>query len=277
MNCDKVRQHWELYYDSEGDAELYLQINEHLADCQACAKWFFQQAQFEDAVTAKLAAAPPSSEMWARILSDTGVVRRADARVWSFFGPFFALAASVVLALGIWQFHASTQPEHLSALAAAVHEQLANGTERIEFASVSDEAVEDYLKGRVAFPVRCPPRKDAGFEVRGGGVCSIAGDNAAYVVGQVEDRDVSIFILPEERLAQFVHERDALVKEMVHHCREGEYDMVVAKIDRNVVVVIGHGNPEQLEKVVRAYGTYPEGPAVNGARITVEPRKPLAA
>jgi len=261
MNCADVRQHWELYYDSEGDSELYLQINEHLAACQGCAKWFFQQAQFEDAVTAKLAAAEPTAELWQRVLYETGVARPASARGWAFFSPFLALAASLLLVVGVWQFAPQRPPEHLSELTAVVHQQLTDESEQIEFSSLSDVEVEEYLKDRVSFPVRCPPRKDAGFEVRGGGVCTIAGDPAAYVVGRVENKDVSIFILPAERLAQFVHERDVLSREAVHHCHEGEYDMVLAKVDRNIVVVIGRGSPDKLERVVRAYGTYPHDPA----------------
>ncbi|MEX2316353.1 MAG: hypothetical protein WD669_04315 [Pirellulales bacterium] len=261
MNCEEVRQHWELYYDSEGDSELYLQINEHLSACQGCAKWFFQQAQFEDAVTAKLAAAQPTAELWQRVMSETGVARPAAARGWSFFSPFLALAASLLVIVGIWQSVPQRPAEHLSALTAVVHEKLTDEKGPIEFKSLSDVAVEEYLKTRVSFPVRCPPRKDAGFEVSGGGVCMIAGDQAAYVVGHVENKDVSIFILPAERLAQFVHERDVLSREAVHHCREGEYDMVLAKVDRNIVVVIGRGSPDKLEQVVRAYGTYPHDPA----------------
>ena len=130
---------------------------------------------------------------------------------------------------------------------------------------MSDREVEQYLKQRVSFPVRCPPREDAGFAVSGGGVCTIAGNSAAYVVGQVESQDVSIFILPAERLAQFVLERDALSQEVIYHCREGNYDMVLASIDRNVVVVVGTGTRDQLERVVRAYGTYPEAPGVDDA------------
>jgi hypothetical protein len=78
-------------------------------------------------------------------------------------------------------------------------------------------------------------------------------------------------------LAQFVHEREVLAKEDVHHCREGGYDMVLAKIDRNIVVVIGHGGPEQLENVVKAYGTYPEAPSDNETRSTTTLLKPLSA
>jgi hypothetical protein len=267
MNCHDARRHWELYYDSEGDTELYLQINEHLAECASCSKWFFQQARFEQALAGKLAAPSATPELWQRVLSEAGVVRPVAARSWtSYFSPFLALAASIIAAVGIWWFSAARSVEHLSTLAAAVHEQFANGAEQIEFVNASDEAVEEYLKSRVTFPVRCPPRKDAGFVVQGGGVCRIAGDDTAYVFGRVDDEDVSIFILPEERLASFSHEREVLSREAVHHCREGAYDMVVAKIDRNVVVVIGHGRPEQLENVVRAYGTYPDRPAPANSR-----------
>jgi hypothetical protein len=265
MNCNESRRHWELYFDSEGDSELYLQINEHLAECPICAKWFFQQGQFEDLITGKLSAGEATAHLWDRVLSETGLVRPVAARGWMFFSPFVALAASLLIVLGAWWMPAAPEPEHLAALTAAVHRGFAEQHTRIDFSSPSDQEVEQYLKTRVSFPVRCPPRQDAGFAVRGGGVCTIAGDSAAYVIGEVENQNVSIFVLPVERLAQFAHERDVLSREAVHHCQEGGYDMVLAKIDRNIVVVIGKGSPEQLERVVRAYGTYPETPPPNAA------------
>ena len=265
MNCNQVRQHWELYHDSEGDSELYLQINEHLADCPTCAKWFFQQAHLEELLTAKLAAGSPSAELWQRVLGGAGVVAPVAARGWTLFSPFMAIAASLLAVVGIWYFASPSETPQLSALTAVVHQQFVKQHKPVEFTSASDEEVEGYLKTRVPFPVRCPPREDAGFEVRGGGICTIAGDPAAYVVGRVENQEVSIFILPESRLAAFAHERDALRREVIHHCREGEYEMVLAKVNRNVVVVIGKGTPQQLERVVRAYGTYPETPSADAA------------
>lgn len=269
MNCDAVRRHWELFYDSEGDSELYLQINEHLAECPDCAKWFFQQGQVEALVTAKLAAATATPETWRRVLSGVGIAQPAPARSWMIFSSCLAVAASLLLAVTLWHFSRGADAGHLSALTAAAHQTLADGARRIEFVSRSDLAVERYLKERVPFAVRCPPREDAGFEVRGGGICSIAGDPAAYVVGRVEGKEVSVFILPEERLAEFAHERAVIDREEIHHCREGQLDMVLAKIDRNVVVVIGSASPQRLERVVRAYGTYPE-PA-GAARSPVKP------
>jgi anti-sigma factor RsiW len=265
MNCNECRRHWELYYDSEGDSELYLEINEHLAECQSCAKWFFQQQQFEVLVTTRLSASEPTAGLWERVLSETGIVRPAAARSWTFFGSCIALAASLLLALTFWQMSPGESSVHLTALTAVVHRDFVEENKDVEFISVSDQEVEQYLKHRVPFSVRCPPREDAGFEVRGGGICAIAGDPTAYVVGRVEGQEVSIFILPEERLDRFAHERDTLDREKIHHCREGELEMVLAKIDRNVVVVIGKAAPQQLEQVVRAYGTYPETQTDNAA------------
>lgn len=266
MNCKECRRHWELYLDSEGDSELYLDVNDHLATCSDCAKWFFQQQQFETLLTEKLSAAEPSGELWDRVLTEAGVVRPAAARHWVFFSSCLAVAATLLVAVACWQAVVpDDHPRHLSALAAEVHQTFAGEQQRIEFTSASDREVEHYLKQRVPFAVRCPPREDAGFQVRGGGTCALAGDPAAYVVGTVEGQDVSIFILPEERLAQFAHEREVLRRERIHHCREGAYDMVLARIDRNVVLVVGQGSPAQLERVVRAYGTYPEEPGGGAA------------
>jgi anti-sigma factor RsiW len=265
MNCDESRRHWELYYDSEGDSELYLKINEHLAECPSCAKWFFQQGQVEELITSKLTAGEPTADLWHRVLSETGLARPVTARGWMFFSPLMAIAASLLLVVGGWWVTSDREPEHLAALTAVVHRGFAEQNKPIDFNSPSDQEVEQYLKTRVSFPVRCPPRKDAGFAVRGGGVCTLGGDLAAYVVGIVDGREVSIFILPEERLAHFGHERNVLGREAVHHCREGAYEMVMAKIDRNIVVVIGEGSPEQLERVVQAYGTYPETPTADAA------------
>lgn len=36
--------------------------------------------------------------------------------------------------------------------------------------------------------------------------------------------------------------------------------MVLGVIDQNAVLVIGRTTPERLEKVLKAYGTYPEHP-----------------
>src|SRR5262249_2484207 len=132
------------------------------------------------------------------------------------------------------------------------------GEEKPQFESRSDLEVEDYLRKRVSFSVRCPPRKDAGFAVEGAGVCKLGEQPAAYLSGHVDEAPVSIFVLDRDSLAAFPHEQGALLKEKTHRCQEGQFAMVLGVIDKNAVLVIGKTEPARLEKVLSAYGTYPD-------------------
>ena len=132
----------------------------------------------------------------------------------------------------------------------------------MEFASRSDLDVEAYLRRRVSFSVRCPPRHDTGFLVRGAGVCQLDRSEAAYLAGEVDGNAVSIFILPSQSLTHFPHQQQALQREATHRCREGKYEMVMAEIDRSVVLVVGQVDSERLRRVLQAYGTYPHSSSI---------------
>lgn len=257
MTCDRARELWELYSDSEGDSQLYQDVNRHLTHCPCCATWYEQQTRFEMGVSAMLRKGTPTPAVWARIEDSLPAAKGRFIPLARILG---GLAACLLLAVAISQFISTTDSAgtDLTRLVSACHERLTTGEEPIQFASESDLDVEAYLKRRVSFPVRCPPRQDAGFEVRGGGVCSVGDSPAAYVHGLVGGGKVSVFILPRERLADFAQERDALLTTDVVYRQYGAVGMAMAAIDRNLVVVVGQEPPEQLERVVRAYGTYPE-------------------
>jgi anti-sigma factor RsiW len=259
MTCNEARQHWNLYHDSEGDAELHFQINEHLAVCPDCAEWFSQQSRLERLLAEKLASGPPTPGLWARVLTRSGLAKPAATRRWRWFAGVAACAALLLLAV-LWYATAWRVPPgpDLARLTADWHQRLAEGEEKPAFRSDSDLEVEGYLRQRVSFPVRCPPRKDAGFAVEGAGVCKLAEQPAAYLSGRVDDAPVSIFVLPRDSLNAFPQQRDALRTGSKHRWREGPYEVVLAAIDHNAVLVIGQTNPERLERVVSAYGTYPE-------------------
>jgi hypothetical protein len=260
MNCNEARQHWNLYHDSEGDAELHFQISEHLAVCPDCAEWFGQQNRLERLLVEKLNIPAPSPELWNQVLRRSRLMR-GPARQWTWFAGVAAVAAVLVVAL-LWthnRFSRQTAPD-LARLTAAAHERLAVGVDIPQFESASDLEVEDYLRRRVSFPVRCPPRKDAGFAVRGAGVCQFADQPAAYLSGRVHDAPVSIFLLRRDSLAAFPHQREALQTEPTHRCQEGQFAMILGVIDQNAVLVIGQTEPTRLEKVLNAYGSYPDHP-----------------
>jgi anti-sigma factor RsiW len=266
MNCEEVRRHWDLYHDSEGDAELHFQINEHLNQCAACAELFARQSRLEELIAEKLSAAPPDEAMWNSVLGRSGVIRPVRARRWVLFSSLAACAAALLVAIfAPWAWFArdaSSEAASLSALTADWHQRLVGRPDEVPFKNDSDLAVEEYLQKEVQFPVRCPPRKDAGFAVEGAGTCRLADQPAAFLVGNVDQAPVSIFILSRDSLRAFPHQQAALERESVHRCREGQYDMALSVIDRNLVLVIGQVEPERLLRVLRAYGTYPHVKAI---------------
>src|SRR5262245_48587009 len=180
MTCAEARQHWHLYHDSEGDARLHLEIEDHLAGCPTCAEWFHQQSRLEDLVTEKLAEPPADSALWAKVLAGVGLKQPKTTRQWYWIAGVAATAAAVLLVVGgVAHLRTPAKGSDLAQVSATWHERLQSGEEPVQFASDSDHDVEAYLKGRVPFPVRCPPRKDAGFAVRGAGVSEIEGRPAA--------------------------------------------------------------------------------------------------
>ncbi len=262
MNCDETRRHWNLYHDSEGDPALHLAINEHLAACSDCAEWYFKQSLFEDQLVQHLAPPAVDAPLWQSVLAAAGVTKVAPrTTVGSRITLLASLAAALLMAVSlgiIWRTLQSQDQPSLSAHAAGLHTRLVGGDVKVPFHSDSDLAVEDFLRRQVSFPVRCPPRRDAGFAVAGAGTCKLAGERVAYLVGKVDDAPVSVFVLSRDSLAAFPHQAAALQTEAVHRCREGSYDMAVSAIDQNVVLVIGRTKQEALEKVLIAYGSYHE-------------------
>jgi hypothetical protein len=176
-----------------------------------------------------------------------------------FFGStLLALAASLLILVGVYGLPGGSESSpSLSHLSAEVHQHVATGSLLPEFESASDIEVDKYLLGKVSFPVRCPPRKDSGFAVSGAGLCEFSDQPAAYVVGTVDRRPVSIFVLPKESLEVFPRQRAELRRETLTACREGNTQMVLSIVDKNIVLVAGDVERAKLTRVLKSYGTYP--------------------
>lgn len=259
MNCQETRILWNLYHDSEGDPELYTQVNKHLATCSDCTRWFDAQDRLEVRINKSLRSDETSDELWTAVLTHSGVVQPKSQRRWLRLTVLVALAACLLIAVDLsWTFSRSAAGD-LAQLTAARHDQFLAGAAPVEFASNSDLEVEQYLHNKIPFPVRCPPREDAGFLVDGAGVCQLAAERAAYLVGHVDEARVSIFILPRDSLAHFPRQQKAVRRSRTHRCREGRYDMVMAEVDHNVVLVVGETDVNRLVRVLKAYGTYHDG------------------
>ena len=125
--------------------------------------------------------------------------------------------------------------------------------------SASHLEIEGYLKQHVSFPVRCPPREDAGFSARGGGTSQLASDPVAYVVGQVDGEEVSLFILSRDSLSHFPEQAKLLRQAKTLHHRAGGLDILMTQFDQNIVLVVGKVDTKKLHRLLRAYGSYAHG------------------
>jgi len=264
MNCEQVKQHWHLFHDSEGDAEMHLQINEHLAMCPDCARWYFQQSQLEEALVDKLCVGQPSKLMWDRIQSRC-VDKQPAGQGWFFAKGIFGVAALVVFAafglawLGISPIGPGAKTtSDLAGLSVELHGKLASGREALKLTSDSPQEVEDYVRTLVSFPVRCPPREDAGFLVAGGGVCHFEQDPVAYVVGDVDGKRVTVFIMARESLANYPAQDKALRRQATLAEDHGDCGVVIGELDQNLILVVGPVDSGRLARVLKAYGTYPD-------------------
>jgi anti-sigma factor RsiW len=249
-----------LYLDSEGDPEMHLRVSDHLGLCPDCAEWFARRGRFEQALAERLAeTAEP--ELWDRVLARAGVTPPARSRRRGIIlGGVLAAALVVLASLIIAPALRRPTLAELPRLTADCHARHLRGISQIEFLSGDDLAVERYIRRQVGFPVHCPPRKDVGFTVEGGGVCRWAPEPMAYIVGRVEQTSVSIFLLDRAKLDTFPHDRDRLARGRGRYRgRQSGYHTVSGVTAENVVVVVGTAPPEVVEKILNAYDSSPEG------------------
>ena len=261
MNCHDARRHWDLYHDSEGDAELHFQLNEHLENCAECAKWFHGQSRLESLIRERLNRVTKNDAPavdWSKVLARARVTPAKRSHVWSIFGSVLvALAAGILLMIGFVGGFSGEELPDLATLSAEVHDGVLAGSLCPDFESESDLDIDRYLVNHVPFPVRCPPRKDSGFVVRGAGLCKMADQSTAYVVGSVDRQPVSIFVLPQEILEKYPQQRDELRRAALTSYRKGQTEIAISIIDRNLVLVAGNVAQAKLTRVLNSYGTYP--------------------
>src|SRR3972149_8643428 len=99
MNCHEARRLFSLYYDSEGDAGLQLEIGDHVAVCPECQQWFSRQSHCEDTLVHMLSTGEATPTTWeaieSRVLRHSGLAQRRLLRWrrWSMWGRAGALAA----------------------------------------------------------------------------------------------------------------------------------------------------------------------------------------
>lgn len=110
MNCSEIQERLSAYHDSELSSDVAEQMAAHLAGCSKCEEEiaFFQQISglSQELVDPPIPASIPAliwSELQTKLAEPTQPKARAvQPSPQSFTGKFFALAATVLVAAGLW-------------------------------------------------------------------------------------------------------------------------------------------------------------------------------
>ncbi|MHC4402472.1 MAG: hypothetical protein ACYTG0_22635 [Planctomycetota bacterium] len=265
MTCHETRRLFPLYYDSEGDAHVQLTIGDHLAACPKCKEWFEHQTRWEDAIRQELSTGQATQSLWERIEDRVRETVRPRPRYHYLRNGWIRLllAAAVLITISLLQFVGDDgSSSRLSELASVAHERYLDGVWQEVVRSESVEQVERSLRTHTGFAVRCPPQGQAGFRLKGGGVCRFGEETAAHIVGEIGDRPVSVFVLPGRSLEAFPIMRQHLSADgRPHRCRESRCQMVASLLHGHVVLVLGKVDAEVLQQVLVGYGSHHAGAA----------------
>src|SRR3990172_5104040 len=133
MNCHEARRLFSLYYDSEGDAGLQLEIGDHVAVCPECQQWFSRQSHCEDTLVHMLSTGDATPPTWEAIESQVLASARpyqqlVRFRFWTAGTALMAMAAALLVAVVLWRWPQANQSiTDLSQLAAVEHERYVEG------------------------------------------------------------------------------------------------------------------------------------------------------
>lgn len=256
MMCQHCREQLDLHLDSECEPELHLAVLAHLAECPACSAWYARQIRFEEHLRQGLRAGAPTPALWLGIeRAVRRETRRPARRLLTRRASFAAAAVAAGILAALWYGVAPRRDR--DALAEATlgwHEELNSSRAGPEFRSDDREAVERYIRGKVSFPVRCPPRDSAPFRLVGAGYRPLDGVPAVYLLGSCDGELVSIFMLPGASLDRFPHTRSHLARVGdLHGCRMGVNQMVCLRTEANVIVAVGRVRSDRLVGLLEGY------------------------
>jgi anti-sigma factor RsiW len=224
-HCNDCISRIDLYLDDElRDEELDI-FNDHVSKCLACRKQLEERRHFLQSIRAARPSHAASSQLRSKIAAlvsttDTAAFhapgpsrRRADdssskgrARFWRLMGPIPALAACLLLILGIallWKV--SLTQMHANALvdmAVQAHRQQLAGGGPFGVTTSSPAEMTTWFADKVPFRFRLPAyqngsEKESRYQLSGGRIATFRENNAAYIAYHMKKQLISLLIVSE--------------------------------------------------------------------------------
>ena len=212
MSCDTAKSRVFPYVDGELDGALRAEMDAHLAACPSCRRLVEAEVAFHEAYIAPLRPDPAPAcvrdavtALTAELLRERREVRRGR-RVRR---AALALAATVLFALGVSvgigvQSVRGTRAMLAELTEASVlqHQRLVQGLLPPDIVGVSPKHAEAWFRSRLSFNVSLPELKNENLTLLGARISHLASIEVAALEYRVDDKNVSLFVLPEDAYAR---------------------------------------------------------------------------
>lgn len=212
MSCDTAKSRVFPYVDGELDPSVRAEMDAHLTSCPSCRRLVETELAFHAAYIAPLRPDPAPAALRdavARLTAQLARDRRHARHRRRVRGVVLALAAALLFALGVTvgvgvQAVRGTHAMLAELTEASVlqHQRLVQGLLPPDIVGVSPKHAEAWFRSRLSFNVSLPELKNENLTLLGARISHLASIEVAALEYRVDDKNVSLFVLPEDAYAR---------------------------------------------------------------------------
>jgi anti-sigma factor RsiW len=206
MNCQEARNWLDAHLDGQLDLPHSVEVERHMAGCPACSAARQNLFRLRKQTQAAAYTAPEflRRSVVQAIEREAGISARRKSKPMQLgLGWILGTATAAVLLVAVMVgplLRSNSEGRLLDELADS-HVRSMMGGRVVDVASSDQHTVRPWFEGKVDFAVPVPDLSSHGFEIQGGRLDYISGQDVAALVYQRRKHFISLFIWPSGRKA----------------------------------------------------------------------------
>lgn len=197
------------YLDGELDLTGSLEVEQHMQECQSCARAFSNQTALRSALRDSSLSYPAPTKLRKRIRSSLRQANKAEtpsrALSWRWLAVGASLACALLIAFIIWSALPSrfgpSQDELLAQEVVSNHVRSLMANHLTDVASSDQHTVKPWFDGKLDFAPQVRDFSNQGYPLVGGRLEYLNNRTAAALVYQRQKHFINVFIWPSEQRA----------------------------------------------------------------------------
>jgi anti-sigma factor RsiW len=202
MNHEQAAGLIDAYLDEELDAAAYAALAEHLGECSACAHALSERRALLQRLRDPALRFPLPPALAARFASLAAGTPSRAAAPRPVALRFFALAASVLLAIGVFYVgERSGSSRELGEELVTAHVRALVGSHELDVVSSDHHTVKPWFNGKLSFSPPVPELGSTAYRLLGGRIEYLGQMRIAVLVYQAGAHHIDVFVWPRDALA----------------------------------------------------------------------------